>query len=128
MTAGEHHLRYVALCGFLLLLLMVVAWVEGEEVRWLGRSLAMAPFAFVGCFCFNWFQRPRADREARVRGPKTTPSEAEQRIAGVVYGLTWILGLACGIVAVLMPDRLPAVVLAVPALAGSAGIHLEAIM
>lgn len=38
-----------------------------------------------------------------------------------------ILGLACAAVALLAPGYLAAVVWTVPALAGSAGIHLEAV-
>lgn len=127
MTARHHHLRHVALCGALLLLLLALAWSAGTELRLLEKSLSTVPFALGGTFVFNRFQRSRRNREGKDGELDAVPAESGIRLANAVSLLTLILGLACAAVSVMAPSYLAAVVWVVPVLAGSIGIHLEAV-
>jgi hypothetical protein len=127
MTARTHHLRYAALCGFLLLALMAVAWAGEETGHLLWKSLAIAPLVFAGTFLFNHFQRRHEDSHRRAKELEEVPLESEAPISSYVYLVTLTLGLTCVTVAVLAPRYLVSVVWVVPVLAGAAGIHLQAV-
>ncbi|KQW51605.1 MULTISPECIES: hypothetical protein [unclassified Roseateles] len=127
MTARHHHLRHVALCGALLLLLMALAWTTGTELSLLDRALSTAPFALAGTFVFNRFQRSRQNRGCKDSELDAVPAQSGIQLANTVSLLALIFGLACAAVAVMAPSHLAAVVWIVPVLAGSIGIHLEAV-
>ena len=127
MTARTHHLRYVALCGCLLLALVVIAWTEVEAGDLLWKSLAVCPFTFAGTFLFNRFQRSREGGPQRAKTSEVVPTEFEARVSNTAYLVTLILGLVCVAVATLAQSYLPDAVWVIPVLAGAAGIHLEAV-
>lgn len=127
MRARTHHLRYVALCASMLLALAVVAWVDEEVSIPVWKAMSVTPFAFAGTFLFNHF---RGVREGTFKGKAeqdVVPPEAEARVANGIYLGTLALSVTAVAVAVLAPAYFPKIAWVVPVLAGSAGIHAQAL-
>jgi hypothetical protein len=128
MTARTCSLRFVALCGVLLLLLLAVALARGSEANALRWSLCAAPLAFGALFVFNKIAAVKADEKQRAEDLSKTLTGPEIRASNVIGMLVLVLGLMCASVAAFVPQYLSGVVWVCPVLAGSAGIHLAAVI
>jgi hypothetical protein len=127
MTERNLSLRFVAVCGTLLLLLFVLALAGGEDTQVLMDALEIAPLAFAGTFLFNQCMAANSGKKRREESLGKVAAGTEMRTSTAVFLLMLALGLSCAAVAAFTPKYLPALVWIAPVLAGSAGIHLAAI-
>ncbi len=128
MTARTHSLRFLALCGGLLLLLLVLSWDAEAARQALQEALGITPLVFGATFLVNRVLVTGSDRARRKQDLEAIPTDAETRVTTVISLLTLVLGLSCAAVAALAPPYLPAIAWVAPVLAGVAGIHLAAII
>ena len=111
----------------MLLALAVVAWLDKEVGLPLWKAMSVAPFAFAGTFLFNHFRSGREGTLKEKAEQDAVPPEAETQVANVVYLCMLTLGVISVAVAALAPAYFPKMAWVVPALAGSAGIHAQAL-
>jgi len=128
MTARACSLRFVAICAALLLLLFTIALARGSDANALMLSLYVVPLAFGALFLFNKVVAANADVKQRAKDLNNALTGPEIRASNMIVLLVLILGLSCAAVAAFAPQYLSGVVWVGPVLAGSAGIHLAAVI